>query len=136
MASKSMQTKPQPKASPNPSQIIAQHQQWSGPLPPPGALAQFNDIIPDGAQRIMKMVESEQEHRIKSEELILQATIKDTKRGSFIGGGLALCAISGAIYTAVIGAHPSVSIALVSLPVLTIVTVLIRNKSSDKSDQK
>ncbi|MCK9515378.1 MAG: DUF2335 domain-containing protein [Ottowia sp.] len=29
--------------------------EWQGPLPPPGALQQFDQIIPDGAERIMQM---------------------------------------------------------------------------------
>lgn len=71
-----------PNTHPNQKQqtsVLAQ--QWSGPLPPPGALDQFNQIIPNGAERIMHMVEQEQAHRIAYESSALQATIKDTQRG-------------------------------------------------------
>ncbi|WAR43739.1 DUF2335 domain-containing protein [Methylomonas rapida] len=33
---------------------------WSGPLPPPAALEQFDTIIENGAERIFKMAEAEQ----------------------------------------------------------------------------
>ncbi|MGY6277633.1 DUF2335 domain-containing protein [Methylomonas sp. MgM2] len=36
---------------------------WSGPLPPPAALEQFNSIIDNGAERIFKMAEAEQAAR-------------------------------------------------------------------------
>lgn len=56
-------------------------QQWAGPLPPPGALAQFDTIIPNGAERIMAMVEREQQHRIDQEAAIIQAIVRSKSSG-------------------------------------------------------
>ena len=53
---------------PNINTTIVQHQQWSGPLPAPEALAQYNNIVPDAAERILRMAEKEQEHRHKAED--------------------------------------------------------------------
>lgn len=36
---------------------------YSGPLPPPETLRQYDEIVPDGAERIMAMAEREQTHR-------------------------------------------------------------------------
>lgn len=93
-------------------------QQWQGPLPPPGALAQFDQIIPNGAQRIMAMVEQEQAHRIEHEKIELAASVSDFRRGHWLGAALGIASIAGAVLTAYIGAHPTVSIALVSLPIM------------------
>ena len=132
MANKSPQLRSTPKApqSPNPS-VIAQHQQWSGPLPPPAALNQFNTIIPNGAERIMAMVETEQKHRITSEGRILTASIADNVRGVWIGFVLAGLAIGGAIFTAYLDTHPAVSIALVSLPLVLLIQAFVGKKSKD-----
>jgi uncharacterized membrane protein len=130
MATKSPSVK-QP-ANPNHGQVLAQHQQWSGPLPPPAALDQFNQIIPNGAERIMAMVEREQAHRISEESAILSATIKDTARGHWIGLLIASASISGAVWTAYIGSHPTVSIALVGLPLVAIIQSILKNKSNGK----
>lgn len=111
-----------------PATVITHQQHWTGPLPPPGALAQFNTIIPDGAQRIMAMVEQEQAHRIDHENTILRATIADTKRGQWIGGAISAGAIFGAVVAVVLGAHPSVSVALVGLPIAAIVQSFISRK--------
>ena len=102
--------------------------QWSGPLPPPGALAQFNQIIPDGASRIMAMVEQEQAHRIANEMKELEATVSDFRRGHWLGGLLGVLSIAGAVFTAYIGAHPTVSIALVGLPLMAIIRNIITRK--------
>ena len=95
--------------------------QWSGPLPPPGALDHFNRIIPDGANRIMLMIEREQAHRIAQQTKELDGLVSDFRRGHWLGAGLGVLAVGAAAFTAYIGAHPSVSISLVSLPVAGII---------------
>ena len=74
------------------------------------------------------MVEREQAHRIQYEDDGLKATIRDTKRGHWIGGIISLVAIGGCIYTAYIGAHPTVSIALVSVTIGGIINAFVRSK--------
>lgn len=128
MASKNPHQKPQ--QGPSQNQILAQ--QWSGPLPPPAALEHFNTIIHNGAERIMAMVEIEQAHRLESEAKVLNARITDTRRGTWIGGVLIALSIAAAVYTAFIGAHPAVSIALVGLPLGIIIRALLGNKSNSK----
>lgn len=112
------------------SQVIAQ--QWSGPLPPPAALEHFNQIIPNGAERIMAMVEREQAHRLVEENAILNATIRDTARGHWIGLVIAALSIGGTVFTAYIGAHPGVSVALVGLPLVAIIQSVLKSKSNGK----
>lgn len=102
-------------------------QTWSGPLPPPAALENFSRIIPDGANRIMIMVEQEQKHRIDHENKALNAAISDAKLGKWIGGSIAVLSIFGAIYTAYIGAHPLVSCALVGMPIMTVIKSIINS---------
>ena len=36
---------------------------YAGPIPPPAMLKEFNEIIPDGANRILKMAEVQVAHR-------------------------------------------------------------------------
>ena len=103
------------------SQTSVSMQQWQGPLPPPAALAQFNQIIPNGAERIITMVEQEQAHRIAHEQTKLTASVGDFRRGHWLGAALGLVSVAGAVFTAYIGAHPTVSIALVSLPIMAAV---------------
>jgi uncharacterized membrane protein len=106
------------------TQVVSQ--QWSGPLPPPAALAQFEQLIPNGAERIMAMVEQEQAHRLITDREELSASIKDTRRGHFIGALIALAAIAASVYTASIGAHWSVSVALVGLPIAAIINSILK----------
>ena len=44
--------------------IHAQHSEaFSGPIPPPDLLEKYNNIIPNGADRILAMAEQQQAHR-------------------------------------------------------------------------
>jgi len=103
---------------------------WSGPLPPPAALEKFNQIIPNGAERILAMAEKEQSARIEYEKAALSAAIIDTRRGHFLGASISILAILGAAYTAWIGAHWAVSCALVGIPILGIVKALVSSRSN------
>lgn len=115
------------------TQVVSQN--WSGPLPPPNALAQFDQIIPNGAERILRMTEEEQAHRLASEKAALEANILNASKsltqgkiGLYAGAAVSLSSIVGAVVSVVYGAHPTVSIALVSVPVLGMVKALIGNK--------
>ena len=73
--------------------------QWSGPLPPPGALDHFNRIIPDGANRIMLMIEQEQAHRIAHETKELDGLVSDFRRSHWLGAGLGALAVGALTHT-------------------------------------
>lgn len=57
------------------SQPVATATQWQGPLPPPDALEKFNTIVERGAERVFRMTEIEQRHRIESERAALDSNI-------------------------------------------------------------
>jgi hypothetical protein len=48
----------------------------SGPLPDWESLAEYNKIIPNGADRIMKMSEKQSEHRMQLELIVVKGQIK------------------------------------------------------------
>ena len=78
----------------------------------------------------MSMVEREQAHRLEQEGAVLVATIGDTKRGHWMGLAISVMSIAAAAWTAYIGAHPTVSIALVGLPIVALVRSIIQSKSN------
>ena len=77
--------------------VVLHHQEtFSGPLPPPAALIQYNEAHPDAAERIIAMAEKQQEHRHKQESRVIAG---DSFRASL---GLSLGAIiaAGALWMA------------------------------------
>src|SRR5208283_2804135 len=57
----------------------------SGPLPDPKELAAYNGIIPNGADRIMKMAEAQSNHRIQIETCVVTSQQKLEARGQSYG---------------------------------------------------
>jgi uncharacterized membrane protein len=111
-------------------------------LPPPAALHQFNNIIKDGAERIVRMAEMEQQHRMGIERDTLRANIevqaaniaaqkmeyKAISRGHWIGAVVSALSILAASVTAWNGAHPIVSVAFVGIPLMSVVRAIILRK--------
>jgi len=57
---------PQPNSpQPNHTHVSVQHMasMWKAPLPPPDVLEEFNRVVDNGAERIVKAWEIESEHR-------------------------------------------------------------------------
>jgi uncharacterized membrane protein len=97
---------------------------WSGPLPPPAELEKFNQIIPGGADRLLRMAEAEQTHRFE-----------DAKRGQYFGWSLAAGAVISAAVVSLCHGPWQVSVALVGIPVLGAVHVLIQGRK-DKTARR
>lgn len=98
--------------------------QWQGPLPPPGALEQFDRIIPNGAERIMTMCEKEQAARISAEKRISIAEISIEGGGRLVGAVLVLACIGAAIWSIHVSADWKVTLGFISVPVMGAVAKL------------
>ncbi len=83
--------------------LVRQTTIHSGPLPHPETLQKYNEIIPNGAERIMIMAEKQQNHRIEIEKIAISGQVHESKMGqrfAFIMGmtGLSMgfiCIIMG-----------------------------------------
>jgi len=77
---------------------------WQGPLPPPEVLREFNDIVPNGAERIVAQWESETAHRQAQEKAALAAEVAITRRGQYFAGAFAFTALAVAAWALALGA--------------------------------
>ena len=80
---------------------------YSGPVPPPAMMREYEDILPGSADRFLKLVENEQSIRRRDNGFFLR---NDRVRvvGSVV---VSLALVGGAVYCAVID-QPAVAIAL------------------------
>lgn len=65
----------------------------SGPLPIPEDLSEYNNIIPNGADRIMAMAEKQQQHRIDLEKKVVGRQTFQSQLGQIFGLLIGLGAI-------------------------------------------
>lgn len=75
-------------------QLIARYASFSGPLPPPAALEQYNEVLPGSAERILAMAENEQRHRHSYDNGLLGLFT----RGQWFAFILGLAAIGAGTY--------------------------------------
>jgi uncharacterized membrane protein len=80
------------------SLLVSQSAQFSGPIPPPAVLEKYNEIIPNGAERIMAMAENQSAHREWLEKRVIDGDVASRTRGSWFAFILSLVAIVGGVY--------------------------------------
>jgi uncharacterized membrane protein len=87
--------RPGPSQQPQQNNPTVQHRQivsagWSGPLPPPAALDEFNRIVPGAAERIFAQFEAEGAHRRELELRQSKFLVRDVHVGQFLAGLFAM----------------------------------------------
>lgn len=96
-------------------QQVAIATQYTGPIPPPSALREYDTILPGAAERILTLAEAEAKHRhlmdseaARQNDKVIDKSFDERKRGQWFGliiGSLAL--ITSII--AIIEGHPTVA---------------------------
>jgi hypothetical protein len=71
---------------------------YSGPIPPPHLLREFNDSIPNGADRIMKMAEQQSTHRMDLETKVVTANNRDALLGVIFAGIIGIIIVIGSMF--------------------------------------
>ena len=99
--------------------IVKAETSWSGALPRPQDFAAYAEVVPDAPERILKMAELEQQHRISSESTIIQANDRAGTRGQWLGAGISVIAMLLAVYAHQTDAPWQLTTALVGVPVMS-----------------
>lgn len=94
------EAKPVPPPTPQlTSQRVSQSvTTFQGPIPPPQLLEQYGKVIPNGAERIMAMAESQQQHRQSLESAVVLANVRAQFLGQVSAFVLAATAILGGVW--------------------------------------
>lgn len=71
---------------------------FMGPIPPPGILAGYNNVIPNGADRVIRMAEKEQAHRHSIETEIVSKESFEKRVGLVFAFILALSVLGVSSY--------------------------------------
>jgi uncharacterized membrane protein len=75
------------------SELTLKARRFEGPLPPPDALAQYEQVSPGFADRIVKMAEKEQDFRHRDTQVVRGMQRKIIGRGQVFGFILSLAII-------------------------------------------
>ncbi|MBM4027710.1 MAG: DUF2335 domain-containing protein [Planctomycetes bacterium] len=83
--------------------VIRQEFLFSGPLPPPQILAQYDATVPNGAERIMAMAEKQSEHRRRLEAKVIDTDARNSLLGVIFAFVLGLATVVSGAFVAVKG---------------------------------
>ena len=104
MSGRRFQKRDQPSTS-SPGTTIARIEasSFSGPLPHPDILARYNEVVPNGAERIFAAFERQGAHRESLEICVVQGNVKSQSRGSWFGFIISMTAVLAGTYLIAIG---------------------------------
>ena len=127
-----------------PSRLAAvQHQSiFLGPLPPPDELERYARIVPDGADRIMRLAESRAAHEQQLERDALAANIaaleeelRQQRRGQNLALAIGLQTLAGSVATALAG-QEAAAVTLAATSLVGVVAAFLGVRLGGKNDHR
>jgi uncharacterized membrane protein len=107
---------------------------FSGPLPPPHLLEKYNEIIPNGAERIMAMAEKQSAHREHLEAHVINGNVASQTRGSYFSFIISLVAIVGGFILIEQG-KSATGLAAIITSLASLVGVFVYSKHEQKKER-
>lgn len=112
-------------------------QEFSGPIPPPSMLGEYDEVHAGLANRIVSMAESQQLHRQTLEKQSVEAAIKTESRGQHYALALSVLIIIGSLFLIATGKEVSGTVlAGGTLTGLAYIFITGRKKQDDESSSE
>ena len=109
-------------------------EQYSGPLPRPIDLQEYDRVVPGSADRILKMAENQAIHRQQLEKTVISGDSKRAFCGLWIGAFVALCVLGGAVFLIFEG-HDWAGSAIAGLDIVGLVSVFVYGTVSRRHER-
>lgn len=97
-----------PEQKKNNSALFQQTAIFTGPIPPPVVLKDYESIVPGAAKIIIEMAEKQSNHRMELEKQVINSDISRSKQGLVFGFMVAMSGIIGSVVLGIYG-NPVVS---------------------------
>lgn len=106
---------------------------FSGPIPPPEILKGYNEVVQNGAERIISMAEKQSAHRMQLEDFAVKEELTQSRRGQVFGFTLGIVGMGLATTLAIYG-HDTVAGIFGTTTIIGLVTVFVLGKKSQQKD--
>ena len=116
--------------------MIIKSETYSGPIPPPRALAEYEQIQPGAADRILKMAEKQQEHRMQLEKKAIYGQVEQGNRGQIFGFIIVFVCVAVAVFFAVRYEMLNFAATFLSVTMVVLIGLFLNGKSEIKKDLK
>ena len=110
---------------------------FRSPIPPPDILKEYNEVILNGAERILTMAEEQSKHRMALESSVIKEQQRQGSKGQNFGFILGVIGILATILMACMG-HDAVAGIFGTTTIIGLVGVFVigKYKQSKNSDEK
>jgi uncharacterized membrane protein len=113
-------------------QVVVARQEFSGPLPHPSVLAEYEHVYPGSAKMIFDRFEKQSDHRMFLEKTVVQNREKQSNRGQLFAFIIALALIVFAAFALYLE-YPKIAATICSVTLIGVVTVFIKGKVDQKN---
>jgi uncharacterized membrane protein len=108
---------------------------YSGPLPPPEVLENYDRIVPGAAKKIIAMALRQSRHRQELERKVIESDIRRSRDGLWVGGALSLTSILlGAV--AVFTGHDTAGATIATATVVSLAGVFVYGTTSRRKERE
>jgi len=108
---------------------------FSGPLPHPSFLKQYEEVVPGAADRILRQAESQTNHRIDLENKVIDSDIRRADRGLWAGLAVAVISIVGGC-ALVFAGHDWAGATIATATVVSLVGVFVYGSQSRRQERQ
>lgn len=108
---------------------------FSGPIPPPEQFEQYERILPGSADRILKMAEKQQDHRMAIEKEAITKSLNHNRRGQTFGFIAMLLMLGLSVFFVLNGMKVWAGI-IGSVTIATLVTLFISGNVQNNKELK
>lgn len=115
------------------SLFSATFEAFSGPIPSPDTLRKYEEVLPGLAERIVKMAENQNSHRINLEDTVVTSQQKESRRGQHYGLLIGILGLATCVILSLSG-HDAVATAIGSTTIVGLVTVFVVGKRQQRRD--
>ncbi len=112
-----------------------EEQYYAGPIPHPEIIASYEQIVPGSGDRILAMSEQQQRHKMKVQEILVNAATQHEKLGMWRGFILALAIIASGTLV-ILSGFSVAGFALVTGPAIAIAGVFLYDRHSSRSEPR
>jgi uncharacterized membrane protein len=133
MAKKSIPRKPEKHVQTK--KIMAVSESFSGPLPPPAVLKNYNEVISGAAERILQMAEKEGDHRRYVEKKIVDSESGQLARGSFLSFALGVLSLACGFILALLD-KDVVGVSSIIVGIGSIITAFLLGRKKDNQKEE
>lgn len=131
------QSQQKPTAAPGtppPARLLQVLEEFSGPIPPPSLLREYDQLIDGGAERIFGAFEAQTKHRQTIESQVITGNEKRATRGQVMAYSLALLILAlGSVM--IFNGHGWEGTTLISIDLVGLVSVFVTSKLSQQQER-